>query len=151
MSEPTTPCSSMAVDGIARGILLGLAWGAVFHSSTDSLMMFDATTAPPPLPPTKSFSEKIIRVSRSMAYSSGGFALFLGTFSGVSCSCEMLRGKKDSLNAFIGGASAGTVLSLKSKAPQIIIKSAIGTGILTGIISQIQGGNIFGGSSNFDK
>jgi len=30
MQELTTPCMSTAVDGAARGILLGIAWGAVF-------------------------------------------------------------------------------------------------------------------------
>ena len=30
MNELSTPCMSTAVDGAARGVLIGIAWGAVF-------------------------------------------------------------------------------------------------------------------------
>jgi hypothetical protein len=31
MNDLKTPCDSMAADGAARGIILGLVWGAVFE------------------------------------------------------------------------------------------------------------------------
>jgi hypothetical protein len=186
-SELKTPCASTAVDGAARGIILGLVWGAVFPQASMEAMILSHEPTPPPLPPPKSFVEGAFRgivilsikcyknyvhscqvilfcfvlfclqskfktktpAGKSMIVCAGGFGMFLAIFSGITCACEQIRNKKDPANAFMGGVSAGAVVSLKSaRSPQVIMTSALGTGALTGVVSFIHGGAFGGGSSS---
>lgn len=113
---------STAVDGAARGVLLGIAWGAVFDVAP---LGFGAgagfplgaepagartTAAAGPRPrlasvpdaakpsaggaplPPAALRRGAFAVATSMGRSSLGFAGFLGVYNGVTCSAEALRG-----------------------------------------------------------
>ncbi|CAK4693971.1 hypothetical protein LEN26_013344 [Aphanomyces euteiches] len=67
---------------------------------------------------------------KSTAMNCAGFTLFLGTFGGVSCAAEHLRGKDDSLNTFLGGFAAGLLLTQN---PQTKIALPVRTSLLTGL------------------
>ncbi|KAF0690416.1 Aste57867_18148 [Aphanomyces stellatus] len=47
----------------------------------------------------------------STAKNCAAFTVFLGTFGGVSCVAESLRGRRDPLNTFLGGFSSGLLLT----------------------------------------
>mmetsp|Transcript_49350 Transcript_49350/g.99363 ORF Transcript_49350/g.99363 Transcript_49350/m.99363 type:complete len:152 (+) Transcript_49350:128-583(+) len=137
-----TPCSSTAVDGAARGVLLGLCWGVVFEVSPLVMVVHgDATSPPPPAPPSLAVSpvRRLFTVAQSMGRSALGFALFLSVYNGTSCTFERLRGgRKDPLNAFGGGAAAGALAGLSTRNPRSIGATALGTGLLTGAVAAIQ-------------
>ena len=68
-----------------------------------------------------------------------GFALFLGTFSGISCMVERIRKRKDPLNPFLGGMAAGALVGLRAANMRQAALTSVGTGVLTGTIFMFRG------------
>jgi hypothetical protein len=166
---------STAVDGAARGVLLGIAWGAVFdaaplgysvgaeptggRSSTATptagprpkLVVPQAqlkpTSAGMPLP--SAARRGAVAVASSMVRSSIGFAGFLGVYNGVTCSMETLRGgRKDLVNSLVGGFAAGACAGLSSGNPRTVLVSAMGTGCITAGVTLFTGGTGFQGGKS---
>ena len=83
MIDGRTPCASRCVDGMVRGGIVGVAWGAVVggydgYASSGRLGVSTARVA-----------------GRAVLTSSVSFASFLGCYSGTSCLAERLRGRDD--------------------------------------------------------
>mmetsp|Transcript_13158 Transcript_13158/g.15061 ORF Transcript_13158/g.15061 Transcript_13158/m.15061 type:complete len:210 (-) Transcript_13158:1296-1925(-) len=76
--------------------------------------------------------------AKNIGFSGMAFAGFLGTFSAVTCISESITGKDAGhpLNIFIGGCTAGSLLSLGIRHPSfdLIATTTIGTGLLTSAI-----------------
>jgi hypothetical protein len=76
-------------------------------------------------------------VVQSAKTSAMSFSLWLGTFSGAKCTCAVMRGKKDVVNSFVGGAMAGVVASLRSRNPRAILVTSAVSGILASVIDSL--------------
>ena len=153
---------SAAVDGAARGVLLGVAWGAVFDVAplgfgTNPASQLDASlpdTAKPSscgggAPRPVAVQRSVFAVAKSMGRSSLGFAGFLGVYNGVTCSFETMRGgQKDMLNSFAGGFAAGACAGLSSRNPRTIMISAMGTGCFTAGVTLLTGAHGFQGGKS---
>ena len=108
-------CGSKAVDGAARGVIIGFAWGAVFDTFAVTGSPRAASSAFLPSPygtgtQTRAFplaataarcGRAIALAASSMGRSALGFSLFLGVYNGVNCNCEALRGKHDFINPLV--------------------------------------------------
>ena len=162
---------STVVEGAARGVLLGIAWGAVFDvaplgfgagaghvlgaepagASPRVASLLDAakpSAGGAPLPPA-AMRRDAFAVAKSMGRSSLGFAGFIGVYNGVTCGAESLRGgQKDMFNSFAGGLAAGACAGLSSLNPRTILASAIGTGCITAGITLLTGGSGFQGGNS---
>lgn len=152
--ELTTPCMSTFVDGAARGLLLGIAWGAVFDMPPLGFIVEQQSpqqqaAARLPKNPPLTVRRGPLAVCSSMARSSLGFAAFLGVYNISSCSIEKLRGgAKDFINPLFGGVTAGAVMGLPSRNPRSIMWSAAGTGVITAGVTLLTGGSAFGGGKS---
>mmetsp|Transcript_1248 Transcript_1248/g.1600 ORF Transcript_1248/g.1600 Transcript_1248/m.1600 type:complete len:213 (+) Transcript_1248:63-701(+) len=78
---------------------------------------------------------------KNMGFSSVVFAGFLGTFSGVTCASGALTGSGSGhpVNVFIGGCTAGLLLTLGIRRPSVdlILTTSVGTGLLTAAIHML--------------
>jgi len=152
---------SAAVDGAARGVLLGVAWGAVFDVAplgfgTNPASQLDASlsdigkssSSGAPRPPV-AVQRSAFAVVKSMGRSSLGFAGFLGVYNGVTCSFEAMRGgQKDMINSFAGGFAAGACAGLSSRNSRTIMISAMGTGCITAGVTLLTGAHGFQGGNS---
>lgn len=94
-------CDALAVDGLARGAVLGAIWGACFHRVPSSL------ASSPPSSPHRQPS-----LLRSVARNSLTFAVFLGAYGGVSCLVDkQTRARATIVSSFFGGFTAGALVS----------------------------------------
>ena len=119
-SMPSSLCGSKGADGAARGVIIGIAWGAIFDSfasarRTDSVAGARrwATLQQPFLAKRRpaflrnvaaslaSSATAASTVGASMARSAIGFGLFLGIYNVINCSCEVFRGRHDFVNPLV--------------------------------------------------
>ena len=137
ITGPYAPsCASRCVDGMARGVIIGVAWTAAFGE--DVAMVVSAEKA-------GASSEESLRGSASFAGRCRGFgalagrnslafAGFLGAFSGASCWLEKLRERDDFVNKLFGGLAAGAVAAAGTGSPRQMAISAGYTGLISGFV-----------------
>ncbi|CAH0486157.1 unnamed protein product [Peronospora farinosa] len=107
----SSDCMSTTALLIFRGLGAGLAWtisvdGYALASMTDDQWK-QRIAKRPGSSIAREAAKSLARLSlRNML----GFASFLGIFGGMSCAMEKVRGKKDPLNPFVGGFTAGMVI-----------------------------------------
>ncbi|CAI5725907.1 unnamed protein product [Peronospora destructor] len=122
----SSDCMSTTALLIFRGLGAGLAWtisvdGYALASMTDDQWKQRIATRPGPSI-AREAARSLARLSmRNML----GFASFLGIFGGVSCTMEKARGKKDLLNPFVGGFTAGmAILPGELRNPRTLVTAA---------------------------
>jgi Tim17/Tim22/Tim23/Pmp24 family len=80
-------------------------------------------------------------VLRTGVSSGASMAVWLATYSTASCACQLYRGgKKDSLNSFVGGFSAGCVSTLRTRNPRVILLSGLTQGVIFTAMETVLGG-----------
>jgi hypothetical protein len=135
--EYIPPCSSRMADGVVRGGLVGIAWGLVF--GLHDLPPIVPKSGEPATSIATRVGRNVFSLGSSVAVNGFGFAVFLGTFSGVSCLSERTRGAKDWINSAVGGVAAGALVGARSGNPVQTATIAAGTGALTTAIFLIRG------------
>ncbi len=74
--------------------------------------------------------------------SAGNFGGWLGIFTSSKCTAAVIRGKKDPVNAFIGGFTAGSTIAVFQRASgRVAIGAGIGNAIL---VTALETFNFFG-------
>ena len=137
-------CLDRLADGVIRGTLVGLAWGAVFKSTPGEALALTveaevvtaesgvaAKTSVRRAAESLSLRESSGALARTMCRSSLVFASFLGVFSCTSCVMENIRGRRHWSNVFVGGTVAGLLLGARSGSPHLTGTTALFTGLLT--------------------
>lgn len=73
----------------------------------------------------------------SIARSSWGFGVFMGTYSGTKCFMRTSRGRSDLLNTFAAGFAAGYVGSLHTRSQRTMLLSGAASGALMTVLDSI--------------
>ncbi|KDO32768.1 hypothetical protein SPRG_02466, partial [Saprolegnia parasitica CBS 223.65] len=103
MPQQTATCDARLAHLVYRGVMTGALW-TISIDGYEHLAQVQRGAVPLDL---KS-------LARAAGRNGGAFAIFLGTFGGVSCAAESLRGVRDWKNTFLGGFSAGLLLTHKA-------------------------------------
>lgn len=112
------PCSSRIAEGVIRGIFVGFAWTAAID-----------------LPAALSEKKTIVKnTSRAFISNSTGFALFLATYSGMTCLSEKVRGQDDWKNSFVGGFATGMGSGLRNPNVKQVVGTALFVGTIAGLV-----------------
>jgi len=124
------PCTAMMADGVFRGAILGTIWGSV----TD-LDLIESLISKPQVE-----SPRIVRRMAAIGRSAGGFALFIGAYSGGCCLGEKLTGfsRDHWVPAFIGGFFGGSIFSIRSRNAALCIGIGTTTGAFAGLVRYFQ-------------
>ncbi|DAZ96984.1 TPA: hypothetical protein N0F65_012116 [Lagenidium giganteum] len=125
-------CLSSTALLVVRGFGAGLAWTVGVDAYT-LLSIPDAVWAER-MAAKGATTSQVREMGRTLAWLGArnmvGFASFLGIFGGVSCSMEVLRGRNDLLNPFVGGFTAGlALLPGELRTPRAILASAALCGV----------------------
>ncbi|ETW08432.1 hypothetical protein H310_01014 [Aphanomyces invadans] len=115
----TGKCDARLAQLVYRGVITGALW-TVSIDVYEHLGLVRSGKAP--------FNSCFLL--SSVGKNCAAFTMFLGTFGGVSCASEMLRGRKDPLNTFLGGFAAGLLLTQN---PQTRMALPLRTSLLTGL------------------
>jgi hypothetical protein len=123
-----TNCDARLAHLLYRGMITGVIWTiAIDGYEHISRVQSGATNL------------NIGAMGRAAARNSGTFAIFLGTFGGVSCVAESLRGRKDWKNTFLGGFSSGLLLSMYPKTSQLPMRASLVTATICGTFASVFG------------
>lgn len=136
----------MAIDGAARGVIMGVAWGMCFDAGPQIMLQSERAASPEVIGrgPLTTAASKILGQHGAEAFSfraniiarsALSFGGFLFVYNGISCQFEHMRNSKDAFNNFAGGAAAGALFSIPSKSPRLIATTAGMTGLMTGAVS----------------
>ncbi|OQR98958.1 hypothetical protein ACHHYP_07448 [Achlya hypogyna] len=103
MTQQSATCDARLAHLVYRGVMTGVLW-TVSIDGYEHLAKVESGATP----------LNLKALARSAGRNGGAFAIFLGTFGGVSCAAESLRGHRDWKNTFLGGFSAGLLLTHKA-------------------------------------
>eukprot|EP00803_Ostreobium_quekettii_P001180 evm.model.scf_2321.3 EVM.evm.TU.scf_2321.3 scf_2321:21717-24876(+) len=118
LTEPyfEVPCDSRGVDGFLRGSMVGVAGslyfpGGLLHSAGDTRIPI---------------THQIANSLKVAAF----LGAFMGVYSGLSCTFERIRGRRDRWNALAAGSLTGVITASPSKNPRTIFMSAVACGAI---------------------
>ena len=115
-------CVDLAAEGLFQGIFTGAAFGLF-------MALHQRRLHPEP--------NVVRQVSRSIAHSIFLFSSLLSVYHGCTCVAARVRRRDDLLNACVGGAAAGLLVSLPLRSPRVIVQNAVGMGCVGGIMDRI--------------
>ena len=115
-------CIDLAAEGLLQGIFTGAAFGLF-------MALHQRRLHPEP--------NALRQVSRSLGHSMFLFSSLLSVYHGCTCVASRVRGRDDVLNACVGGAAAGLLVSLPSRSSRVIVQNALGMGCVGGIMDRI--------------
>jgi hypothetical protein len=78
-----------------------------------------------------------VEVLRALGQSLFLFSSLLSVYHGVTCLSSHVRHEDDSLNAVLGGAAAGVVVSIPSRNPRLIAQNAVGMAVVGVVMDYI--------------
>ncbi|ETV89611.1 hypothetical protein H257_00822 [Aphanomyces astaci] len=113
----TGTCDARLAQLVYRGMMTGVLW-TVSIDTYEHLGLVSKGKVP--LNPRFLFA--------STGKNCVAFTMFLGTFGGVSCAAEKLRGQKDPLNTFLGGFASGLLLT-SSPGTRVSARTSFLTGL----------------------
>ena len=123
---PRHPAKRNCIDLAAEGLLQGFFTGAAFGLF---MALHQRRLHPEP--------NALRQVGRSLAHSVLLFSSLLAVYHGCTCVAARVRGRDDVLNACIGGAAAGLLVSLPSRNARVIAQNAAGMGCVGGVMDRI--------------
>jgi len=122
-------CGLGGVGMMTKGFMAGFVYGV----GSTAIEGYQAGLSSQP-----GFGSLVLRTGVS---SGGSMAVWLATYSTASCACQLYRGgKKDSLNSFVGGFSAGCVSTLRTRNPRVILLSGLTQGVIFTAMETVLGG-----------
>ncbi|GLE01889.1 hypothetical protein PINS_up010727 [Pythium insidiosum] len=125
----TTDCVSSTALMVFRGIGAGVAWTlavdlyTLVSASDRAWREHLAEHAPPATSRRREAAKLLLRACGRNVLMFGGF---LTVFGGLTCSMEIVRGRHDVLNPFVGGFASGLVIAPRElhKSPRYVLLSA---------------------------
>jgi hypothetical protein len=127
-AHTSTDCISSTALMVYRGIGAGIAWTIAVDlyalvGATDSAWQEHLAGLPRPSTKAREFSRLLLA---SCGRNVLGFGGFLMVFGGLTCSLEMVRGRHDMVNPFIGGFASGLVILPRElfKTPKYLVGGA---------------------------
>ncbi|OQR89139.1 hypothetical protein THRCLA_22736 [Thraustotheca clavata] len=129
MPQATATCDARLAHLVYRGVMTGVLW-TISVDGYEHLVQVEKGAA----------TLNLKQLARTAGRNGGAFALFLGTFGGVSCAAENLRGTRDWKNTFLGGFSAGLLLTTKANPTALSsIRATFMTATICGAFASVFG------------
>ncbi|TMW68892.1 hypothetical protein Poli38472_001048 [Pythium oligandrum] len=126
----TTDCVSSTALMVYRGVGAGIAWTIAVDlyalvSASDRAWQEHLDTLTHPSTKARELRRLLLRTCGRNVLMFGGF---LAVFGGLTCSLELVRGRHDMVNPFVGGFASGLVIMPRDlyKAPKnVLLGSAL--------------------------
>ena len=115
-------CVDLAAEGLLQGMFTGAAFGPL-------MALYQRRLHPEP--------NALRQVGRCLANSLVLFSALLSVYHGCTCVAARVRGREDVLNACVGGAVAGLLVSLPLRNARVIAQNAAGMACVGGSMDRI--------------
>ena len=124
--SPTSTCGLLGLMNFGGGLFGGAVLGSI--STTMDAVQRNYIRSPEFFPTLRAQTMR----------SSLQFGTWISIYTSSKCMAQVVRKKKDAGNSFIGGFIAGSVVTLNTRNPRVILASGLGNACLLSVFDLLQ-------------